>query len=654
MSFFLSGSLPRAHMTCVPGILKPCLLRRVNQKSVQSMSFHIPPLSKWWIFLFCLWVMLAHTCPAILAAPPTAASAQTSGTNLPALTYPRNILTEDGQLIAPPGFTSENLLQTFPGEPAPTDISPSPNSLKKADALALYAEALTLENNGDDDAALSIFEKVVALDPDFVELRIKIGFDYLRREQIEKAADIFSRVIKDKPDNASGYTALALVKRMSKDNEEAARLSQKAIKLNPEIVAPYQYLYEIYLEQEKYTETLNLLESAASQLPDNSFFWLRLGDMYSQAMSRDASIQTAERFRKLEEIYNKALQFDPENPEILRRIGDLYINMKDYSKARDIFNRLLALYPEAARVREKLAYCYSMEGDSKMAISILESILQRNPARAEIHQGIGELRMDSEDYDLAVRHFEKSIEINQANYELNPTPDSPFLLPMLTSYLQIALVNLQKKSPENAGDILDKAEVKFPQNPRITYVRALIQRELKDYPKAIEYFELAVKHAAEDKVFLNSNFYLDYASAYEQSKNFGKAAELLKKSIELDPNNDVSLNYLGYMWADQNTNLDEAKTLIEKALKLSPNNGAYLDSLGWVYFRKGDYNEALKYLMQAAEIIDFKDDVVLDHIAQTYEKLGQNEKALEFWKRLWKSILKKKNIKKRLKTWKPG
>lgn len=542
------------------------------------------------------------------------------------------MLGEDGEIIVPAGL-STNAPAIFPGEPRPSDLTPTEKTKQKAEALALYSEGLAFESKGDFDQALAVFEKVVALDPDFVELRIKIGFEYLRREETPKAEETFTRVIKDKPDNPSGYTALALVKKMAGNNEEAARLAKKAIELNPEMVAPYQYLYEIYLEQQKYVETLNLLEKAAAQLPDNSFFWLRLGDMYAQAMSRDPAVQTEARYKRLEEIYSKAAEFDPENPEILRRIGDLLINMKDYSKARDTFNRLLALYPEASRVREKLAYCYAMEGDQKMAISILESILQRNPSRPEIHQFIGELRMDAGDYDQALQHFEKNIEINQANYQLNPVADSPFLGPILTSYLQIALVHLQKKNATLALQTLDKAALQFPSNPRIHYVRALVFREQKDFTKSIDSFLEAEKIAASDETLLNSNFYLDFASAYEQGKNFGKAAELLKKSIALDPKNDVALNYLGYMWADQNVNLDEAQKLIEKALQLSPGNGAYLDSLGWVYFRKGDYQKALRYLKEAGTIIEYKDDVVLDHIAQTYEKLGNDSEALKWWKK---------------------
>lgn|GEM_PF-853189 len=619
----------------------------VHKGTVTELIIHTPPFKKWWFFLFTV-ILWNFSTFSIYAVNPT--SIPTASTNKQTdLIFPSNVLSEDGQIITPTAL-STNSMNLAPGEPKPSDISPSQMTKKKAEALALYAEGFTFENNNEPEKALAIYEKVVALDPDFIDLRIKIGFEYLRKEQIEKATDIFNQIIKEKPDNASGYTALALIKKIGNKPDEAVKLSLKAIELSPQNVAPYQYLYEIYLDKKKYVETLAILEKASVQLPDSSFFWLRLGDMYAQTMSREPTIQTPEHYKKLEEIYNKAAQLDPENPEILRRIGDLYINTKDLPKARDIFNRLLVIYPEAARVREKLAYCYAMDGDSKMAISILESIIQRTPSRPEIQQFIGELKMENHDYDSAINHFEKSIELNQSNYELNPVPESPFLTPILTSYLQIALINLQKKTPENAEIILDKAEIKFPENPRISYIRGLIYREQKNYSKSIEKFEQTLNRAKGDRVILNSNFYLDYASTYEQSKNFGKAAEFLKKSIELDPTNHAAINYLGYMWADQNTNMDEAYKLIQKALELSPDNSAYLDSLGWIHFRRGNYKEALKYITKSAELIKYDDDIVLDHLAQTMEKLGDYEGAIKWWKKSLEINPEKEEYKKAIEN----
>jgi tetratricopeptide (TPR) repeat protein len=133
---------------------------------------------------------------------------------------------------------------------------------------------------------------------------------------------------------------------------------------------------------------------------------------------------------------------------------------------------------------------------------------------------------------------------------------------------------------------------------------------------------------------LNARFYFDYGAAAEQAGLYDKAAELMKKSIAMDPPKAAeAYNFLGYMWAERNTNLEEAEEMIGKALELDPDNGAYLDSRGWLYHRKGKYEDALRDLLRAAQVITRDDPVVFEHIGDTYAKMNRIAQALEYWQK---------------------
>jgi len=133
---------------------------------------------------------------------------------------------------------------------------------------------------------------------------------------------------------------------------------------------------------------------------------------------------------------------------------------------------------------------------------------------------------------------------------------------------------------------------------------------------------------------LDGEFYFDYGAAAEQAGMVQKAAELFKKSIELDPANAArSYNYLGFMWVDRGQNLEEAGTLIKRAVEMEPNNGAYIDSLGWYYFKKGEPEKALPELLKAAGAIKPEDSEVYDHIGDTYQKLGNTSQAVTYWQK---------------------
>ena len=87
----------------------------------------------------------------------------------------------------------------------------------------------------------------------------------------------------------------------------------------------------------------------------------------------------------------------------------------------------------------------------------------------------------------------------------------------------------------------------------------------------------------------------------ERQKHYEPAEQFFRQALELEPDNAMTLNYLGYMMADRGKQLPEALKMIRKAVELEPMNGAYLDSLGWVYFKMGEYELAEQNLRQAVE-----------------------------------------------------
>jgi tetratricopeptide (TPR) repeat protein len=119
---------------------------------------------------------------------------------------------------------------------------------------------------------------------------------------------------------------------------------------------------------------------------------------------------------------------------------------------------------------------------------------------------------------------------------------------------------------------------------------------------------------------------------YERQKKFERAEAEFRRVIEINPESALALNYLGYMFADQNTKLEEAVELIERALKLDPYNGAYLDSLGWAYFRLGKLELAEEYLLRALQRLS-RDPTIHDHLGDVYFKTGRYALAEKAWER---------------------
>ena len=118
--------------------------------------------------------------------------------------------------------------------------------------------------------------------------------------------------------------------------------------------------------------------------------------------------------------------------------------------------------------------------------------------------------------------------------------------------------------------------------------------------------------------------------SYERLKNWPKAEADLQKALELNPDEPLTLNYLGYSWVDQNLNLKKALGMIKKAVKIKPDDGYFVDSLGWAYYRQGKYEEAAKYLERAVELRP-EDPTINDHLGDAYWHVGRQIEARFQW-----------------------
>ena len=121
--------------------------------------------------------------------------------------------------------------------------------------------------------------------------------------------------------------------------------------------------------------------------------------------------------------------------------------------------------------------------------------------------------------------------------------------------------------------------------------------------------------------------------AFERLGEWPKAEADFLRALELEPDQPLVLNYLGYSWVEQGRNLDEAKTMIEKAVELRPDDGYIVDSLGWVAYMLGDFEEAASQLELAVELVP-GDPIINDHLGDAYWQVGRLNEARFQWRRV--------------------
>lgn len=154
----------------------------------------------------------------------------------------------------------------------------------------------------------------------------------------------------------------------------------------------------------------------------------------------------------------------------------------------------------------------------------------------------------------------------------------------------------------------------------ISLTLASIYREAGRTDQAVEYLKTADLEMPD-----TPEIKYDLGMLLLQQGDTGHFETLMRRIIELDPDNANAYNSLGYTYVEQNRNLDEARDLLERALELEPDNPYILDSVGWYLFRIEDYQGALEYLRRSYEQLPAAD--VAAHLGETLWLLQRRTEA---------------------------
>lgn len=124
-------------------------------------------------------------------------------------------------------------------------------------------------------------------------------------------------------------------------------------------------------------------------------------------------------------------------------------------------------------------------------------------------------------------------------------------------------------------------------------------------------------------------YYYRGISRERESKWSGAEADF-RQALELQPEQPLVLNYLGYSLIDRGENLDEALDMVRQAVEQRPQDGYIVDSLGWAYYRLGRYEDAVRELERAVRLRP-NDPVINDHLGDAYWQVGRKLEAMFQW-----------------------
>lgn len=314
-------------------------------------------------------------------------------------------------------------------------------------------------------------------------------------------------------------------------------------------------------------------------------------------------------YRKAKSILRTHMRQSPGDPH------PLAIDLMDQLSRGDKIDRLIASSEEGlAEVFYGLGEALTGEGGVSIGVLYLQMALYIEPNHPFALAALASAYETMKRYELALETYDK-------------IPAGSALQMAIAIRKAFNLNELERV--EEAKELLLKVAADNPNSVKPYDALGNIMRSHKRFEEAIVYYTGALERVGQpekkDWVYFYSR-----GTSYERIKQWPKAEADLKQALELDPNQPLTLNYLGYSWIDQNVNLRSGMRLIEKAVSLKPDDGYIVDSLGWAHYRLRNYQEAVKYLERAVELRP-EDPTLNDHLGDAYWQVGRIREARFQW-----------------------
>lgn len=509
-------------------------------------------------------------------------------------------------------------------EPAP-DLLVRPEREAVAEAYLNFALGVILEQQENSDSASPFFFKSLELDPTNARLASRVAEGLVREKKKEEAVRLLKAAHQAEPKELILAVDLARIYLSAfRQADTALVYAERAYRMAPDDLTAISTLVEVCSAARLTQRLEEALKKTLTQTHQDLNFWLRTGDLFRNAFSLRGAPPAKTQLERLNNLYRKALDLEPNNIFCLERAADHFTLTQQYTEACLFYDRANTLFAEQNKIislpiSQKWARAMVLNEQGDAALDLLEEVIRVHPTAVPPRELAGELYLQQGQVVAAVGHFRLALDLDATKME---------------DHVRLIQLQLRLKRGDEAAETARKARAQFPEAPGLTMLLAVALGEAKRHQESIQAFEAAEKEFSDGRTeALDASFYLTYGAAAERAGMLEQAARLLKKSIALDPENAAEAsNYLGFMWVDRNLNLEEAGTFIRKALGLRPNHPAYLDSLGWWYYRKGDLQAAVRELKKALEKIRREEaSEVYDHLGEIQQALGNTTEAINAW-----------------------
>jgi tetratricopeptide (TPR) repeat protein len=510
----------------------------------------------------------------------------------------------------------------------------------------LFLKGTDASMRGDAQSAVFLYKHVLSLKPNDLYVKRKYSLELIRTGNLADAKVVLEELVKSEghSDEALGlvlggvYTAL--------EEKSAARQTYEAVlKEHPKSEEACVFLAKALGLESKYKQAHSLLDKCNRASPDKAMYIYFKGKLYAvqgkvdlareqfkralkvnpnyhqAALALGMMLEEKEKYKDAISLYKKFLDANPMSYPVLSRIVQVMFASQELNGVIPFAERLASLDSTDLNLKVRLGILYTDAKRFDDAKGVFKEILAAVPDSDKVLYYLGALHQQTSDFDNAVEFFSR-VPSSSALFEESNLQIAEILMVRARDEMRLG----RTEATERFTSFVHKSiEVHSKLKVDLTLVLTNFYESVSNYSKAIDSLS-SIKGF--DGYTEGHDYYL--ASLYEKTNEVGRARDLIRGILKLNPDNAHALNFLGYSLLEREEDMDEAFKLISRAVEIMPDDGYIRDSMGWFYYKVGKYDLALKELKRAWELV--KTDVVITkHLAMTYQSMQRFELAKKFY-----------------------
>jgi putative PEP-CTERM system TPR-repeat lipoprotein len=400
--------------------------------------------------------------------------------------------------------------------------------------LPYFNLALLYWNQGDKERAIEEYQKVLDIDSDNISALLMIAKILETEKRDEEALSYYLKA--KEQGKVVAYISLARYYYRKNETEEALKVLDEALRLDPENIQTLDMKGRIYLAHRRYDDAFSVYRNLKDISPEIGAERLAtvftMMDDYDMAIKElkevlvkrtnkigvliklvDVNVRKKD-YREAERYAHEIVSLMPEDELGYRILGNIYISERQFKKAFEALKKAKKLNPDSLETRIALGKAYVATRDFQQALRIFRDVEKSNPGYAPAYfLQASTLEMMGKK-EKAIKKYKRTLELFPSNvFSLN----------------NLAYLYAEGYGPvEEAVKLAKKAKELAPRNGSITDTLGWVLYKSGNYDEAIKAFIEATYYLPEEPTV---RYHLGLA--YLKKGMNARAAEQLKNAIRL-------------------------------------------------------------------------------------------------------------------------